>query len=461
MVCPNCGKDVMNVNGKNICVECGTEVAVNDDFSVLNQEPVTTDMPSPTFEETSAPSTEAISLNPDVPQAEANVSEALTTEMTVDRLVETPQDISIPSEENVPEPEVSTLDFTENQEIIPPVEQVEVSQPTEVYTPTVEETLATEQVVSESAVENIAPEIPLVDEVPTDEVPSVENFEQPIVNEVKLPVTETFETQPTEAPVVEKTPSFEQSSSETNPIASEVPQTNTEPIDPFESVAPLQSFDTTQNLNSGTEYLNSDMGQTEMPSTISDSKVNLKLLILLIGGGILLLLFIVGGVVAFNLLTKPVETPQIVNVMDSWKEYITDDYEVKFPLTPEKAKETYTVTEKQIEMQKVFSRADGVTYAVISGKLPEGFQPTSELSEFINALAKANNGQIDRTEIVEFENEQAVDYKISTEDRSIKGKVILKNGNIYYLQYISVDDTSTNYENFIESFNFKAQEIVE
>ncbi|MCL4386914.1 MAG: hypothetical protein M1355_00710 [Patescibacteria group bacterium] len=204
MKCPNCGEEAVNINGRQICLDCGIEVAVSDPSANTTVET------EPADEVTvQTPAGENLPVMPN--QVETNANEPKTAEMLSDNQ-------------------------TEPQETIPGVSK-------ETTSPSAEE--------SEKPLTNIAPEEEASSEPTIADIASDSETEETVPNETTEPLPENqdkfdpsqiFEAPDSESPSVDESsagsenPIFNQSVSEETPTETSVQ--NPEPLESFNATQP-------------------------------------------------------------------------------------------------------------------------------------------------------------------------------------------------------------------------------
>jgi hypothetical protein len=337
MQCPKCNKELMNINGRYICVECGTQVAESEVVDNPN------DLSLP---ETTTPS------GGEVPTAVQNLPVENEAEIQVDLPGEAPVSVQQPTEmvDTVPTPEpIEEAPAMPN--IVPEAEVNEEPSIAEMVNVEVEPTVSEEAVpdlpVPEQAEPVTEPVQPVAEQyqepdsevqgqAQPQEIPMSEPAEIPTIEPVAAgatpqetaePIMPSVETesapQPTDTVVFENVPAETESPTAAVP-APEQPAAETPvdfskdaPVDPFEVAGSTESTHTQdpnlyqnpifdqQEAEPSVQESNEVSNQSAAPVLPNIPPDNKKLLMLLIAGGVTALLLTAGGAYAYRTLTRP------------------------------------------------------------------------------------------------------------------------------------------------------------
>lgn len=221
MNCPKCGKELLNVNGKYVCVDCGIEVPEGEASTPQS-------LPEQASPE-ATPTPEVATTDPVTSSAQTETPVG-NTASSVPSINDVP--IEKPAETEVPEPEVATLDTSV------PISEMQPKSPN------------AEATVSELA--------------PSTAENSEENQVAPSVQPTEaLPVNDSIAAPAVDAPIPPVTANIETPSAETGPV---VPESSG--LDLKQESAPVDPFDQVNN----TEMPLNQSGSTASVDTIQPSQ---------------------------------------------------------------------------------------------------------------------------------------------------------------------------------------------
>lgn len=352
MICPKCKHEVMNVNGRYVCVECGSEFTEDQLESDQAQESLTNEVATP--EETMP------TVNNPLPEApvadlqsseETGMPEAPASETTeVSTPAEQPIDIMSDVQESQPEPGMTTESENISETPEPSLEAPEVPVSFDTEMPAAEPIMA--ELQSEPTVSTLT-ELPTTDTAESTEMPV--STPEPMISEVTQPEVSTPEIEvpelPTETPEPsvadfmptepalagdtaveqEATPALEFTPPQDDEVV--VPQAlEPQPVMPTEVQAPVlpdipesqpiaSSYEsavaTPSAMNNSSIYQNPIFDQPQNDAVVgiengkSDEELarekisndNRKMYTILIVGVVVFILFIVAGIFAYMKLT--------------------------------------------------------------------------------------------------------------------------------------------------------------
>jgi len=496
MICPNCKTELVEVNGRYICSDCGREIPENevmasdwgnggatraglygagtDDIPEVGSEPINDYSTSLTEAEgelqppTKLPVDTEVADEPSVEEilqqqgsteaaAEAIPSDPGFYEPTIQEQVENNSLQSSADEivTEMPEPE---LEFSTSAAIpvleVPAVEPVvalsntseEVTNPPvsipEISMPTVEEPVVA-PLTSEPEVTPTfaAPVTPVTPELPVSETPTyIEPVFTPEVQEipVNVPVPEVA---PPEQVVTDM---FEAS-----PVV--MPQQNMDP-----GIYTDPSFE--NNLG---EVLAAQASVGQNIPMPADRRVTL---IVLISGILLIILLIIGGTWGYLALNKSVApvTPVVDNPEIVWQEFKeeTGGFKLSFPGTPVQTEEKMQVngfekdgfTNIYTDDSSIYS----LRYAYLS--VPEEIDLSKNFSNkaltLLKEIADPLSLTVSDTKIGKYYTADAIDFVLNDDTAKYQGKLMIQGSRYIVLMAGSSSGQSVEYSKFIKSFNF-------
>lgn len=476
MICPNCKTELVEVNGRYICSDCGREIPENevmasdwgnggntraglygagtDDLPEEGSKPISDYGASLSEAENEiTPATAVVTDSPaEVPatpvaQEELTVEEILQEQATEAKpdpgFYTPPVDIEpaaavLPAE---PEPMSETAPVPP---VVPAESYVPVSEPEPAPVPDI--------VLPVAPVENVVPEaVPVADDVQpvpitTPEViapiaPPVDTIAEPVLAET----------------VPEIVPEHEQVVTDMFESAYTPPVTNDPGIyrDPMYEAVGTDS-PVAENVGGSV--------RAPMPA---DKKTTM---LVLISGIALTLLLIIGGIwayVSLNAKVVPVVTPVVDEV--TWQELQVVDgkFKLSFPGTPEKTEEKIQINGMEQDAIVYSSTVDNSVYLlkyaflpVIDGiDLSGGFSATAPL--LVTKMADSLGLSVSSTKIGKYYQADAIDFVVSDDSSEYRGKIMVL-GNRYIVVSTGSDSgQSADYDKFIKSFSFITTEAAE
>lgn len=401
MICPNCKTELVEVNGRFICSDCGREIPENEVMASdwgnggtarAGLYGAGTDETPETPEEGSKPITDyesslTESENELVAAAEAVASETTTPEA---------------------EPEVVATPVPEAAPDTPPAAD------TGFYTP--EAVVSTPEVITEPVVTTEA----VATSVPTPEIPTVP---APEVQEIPITVPET-----SAAASLPQDPGIY-----TDPMYENTPTVEA----PVAAVTPVSA-----------------------PMPVS-KKTNL---IVIISGIVLVVLLITGGTWAYfslNAKVSPV-TPTPTPEVSTWQEFQSVDggFKITFPGQPETSDQSMIINTIENPLKTyIYSKDNTVymaSYAVLADTQAQTIKAdlATTLPILANEVAKEFDLTITDKKIGTYFTADAIDITMGSDTAKYQGKIMLL-GNKYILVLAGDDSGKTvEYDKFIKSFSF-------
>lgn len=448
MVCPNCKTELIEVNGRYICPDCGREVPENeimagdwgnsgimraglygagtDDSSDIGNNSVAG------FGTAAVTEDEAL-----LPE---NDSVATKVMSDLEEAVPAPAPSVPEAAEAAPEVGFYTAAPETQASVSPP--QPEPSQPVVTpEAPTVEQTEESSVVVqglnsAQPAEPSVQPEI----------LPTPEIVTPAAVSEIPQPAAPT-----------------------SIPASAQVLET-VAPAGPIPATAIPEHSDVVEDMFKSSE--NVMPSQTQLPSPEASAAsvpmaVNKRAnLAVIIAGTILLLLVIGGGSLAYLTLSAKNAAAPVVdnsnNLETAWQELQVVDggFKIGFPGQPSKTDVAQMINGTENTLTNYAYEDDDIAYSVgyvvldsaTAAAITSNLQ--SSLPALVSEIANARSFSVSGVKIGTYYAANAVDFTLSNELASYQGKLMIK-GNKYILVMAGgAAGESADYSKFIKSFNF-------
>ena len=514
MICPNCKTELIEVNGRYICSDCGREIPENEVmasdwgnggtvraglYGAGTDEPEEGSTPVADFD-TSLTETESDETSV-APAVAPETSEAPATspenpdEPTVEEILQT-QSSAEPAETPAAGPAVDTGFYTtdssqqvsnNNEELTPVIpEEVPVAE-TEVPTPVIpaQELEPSPGSFVSTQDDNISvPETPTEPEPIVESIPVVETT--PVVEsapvgavaqEIPIMVPPMSSLVASQGPIPESQDSslqandteiLKQVQDDIEPTPEAVPEHNEVVKDMFEdtaiATAPLGQdpgiyTDPSYDTNQGVEPQNTPAsGGVPMPA---DKKMNL---IVLVAGSVLTLFLIIGGIWAYLALGSKanVAAPVVVDQQTAWQELQVVDggFKVSFPGTPEKSEVTQAISGTDTALTNYSYTTDDITYSVSFATLDAA--KTKSITDNLQTILPALVGEVatpqsltvGNPKIGKYFTADAIDFVMTSDTASYQGKLMIKGNNYILVTAGSTSGQNVDYSKFIKSFSF-------
>jgi len=481
MICPNCKTELVEVNGRYICSDCGREIPENevmasdwgnggntraglygagtDEVQEEGTEPISDFDASLTELENVAEPTQP---SPEVAQPaiadELSVEEILqeqATEQVPDAGFYTPETLSAqPAALEVPEvvlpvvPErvaAIPVEVSAILDSITPVVETEAQTPAEVLTP--------QPVIEVSPVSTVMPETPAM------------------IPDISLPQTQTPIEQP-EAPVeipAATNPETVMPQAEVEALAPQAEQVVTDMFAGSETVAAPLAAD--PGIYTDPMYENTQVPQPTgvVAATNSPMPADKRTTIaVLVGGVVLILLLVVGGAWAYLSLNKTVQ-PVVTPVEDSvtWQELQVVDggFKVSFPGTPEKADNASLVAGVEKTVTSYSSTTGDVSYTVgyasldTSQSQPIVANPTTTMPVLVEELATNLGLTSTVVKTGKYYAADAIDFTLASDTAAYQGKIMVLGDKYLYVLAGSEGGQDVDYTKFVKSFSFTSSGV--
>lgn len=469
MICPNCKTELVEVNGRYICSDCGREIPENEvmasdwgnggtvraglygagtdepedgskpvaEYNTSLSESESEDIATPQV--APEPSASEIHESPE----ELTVEEVLQQQSTGSTSVDQPASEPVPdtgfyaAESSIPVDQAASALAESPEEPVAPVAPVQIDN---VVAP---ETTPVEPVMTEPVpVESVAQEIPITvppvspemstESVPTPDIPVEAGIQAP----VELPVVAPEHSEVVKDMFAES----EAVAANTNPD----PGIYTDPI-----------YDT----NSSGEQPTEASAVSSVPMT-ADKRLNL---IIIIAGVTATFLLIAGGVLGYVALSQKAKVePTVTNQEVTWQELQVVDggFKISFPGTPEKSEATQAINGIDMALTNYAYTTDDITYSVGFAKLDAAKakvisdSPTTTLPGLVGEIATARKLNVGETKIGKYYKADAIDFTLTGDAASYQGKLIISSDK-YILAVAGSDSGQTvEYSKFIKSFVF-------
>jgi len=507
LICPNCKTELIEVNGRYICSDCGREIPENEVMAAdwgnggtvrAGLYGAGTDEP----EAGTAPVTDFDALlteNENVKAPEETVEQVLQTQ---ENAVSTPP---------VTEPVTDTGFYTNAEpasETVAPVEEV------------IEPQVDAEPMVSSLGVDTAAPEStsdPVI-QAATPVIPSARPNDQQVgqVAEESLSNSEPSkessnpnpgsfppkvgqavptqdgtvngtvpssefieETPPTPIPIVpapqevpKTTPPFESISAPgSNSVAPEVapeviPEHSEVVKDMFETSEALAEdpgiyTDPIYDTNPATNEPAAPTANQNIPMA-SDKRTNM---IVLIAGSILLLLLVGGGIWAYLAVSAktPVVAPVVTDTTTTtWQELQVVDggFKISFPGKPDQTEVTQAVNGADTALASYTYTSDDITYAASFVTLDDTSAKAitdnlqTALPFLVEEIATAQGLTASDTKIGTYYTANAIDFKLASDTASYQAKLMIHGNDYILIMAGSSSGQTVDYTKFIKSFSF-------
>ena len=484
MLCPNCKTELIEVNGRYICSDCGREIPENEvttgDWS--NTTPMATGL----YEGKDTPS---------VPEEGSQPIGALDTAIT-----ESNQAADIQSVEEVLQDQADAVE-TEPPKTIPPIDlnipaetQAEMaSEPGVASEPdsgfyaagaTPEPVPVIPPATDSTPIEN-APEIPnnevTPDVVPTPEAepipvsPVISNVAEGSISDIpegsfqqgrddNLETAEPTETVVGQVTTPEPIPVTPVQEVQTIPVNVPTPEVVPEPVteqpevvkDMFENV-PAAPINDPGLYMTPTEELptNNQAQQTSVnavPVMSNEKRLNLLVLI----GGVILGLGLIGGgtwaYIALSSKAKVVVAP-VVNTSTAWQELQVVDagFKISFPGQPEKTESTETINGLDTPVITESYTTDDMVYTAAYATVDA---TVDALPTFVTDLANLQSLDVVSKTVGKYYDADAIDFTLGRDSATYQGKIMLKDNTYILVMAGSSSGQTVDYDKFIKSFNF-------
>jgi len=508
LICPNCKTELVEVNGRYICSDCGREIPENevmasdwgnggntraglygagtDEAPEVGSNPIT-DYGSSLAEtantiETALPTPEPV---PAAVVDESSVEEILQEQVTSGTPgagFYTPEMVKAqPTESETP----VVLPITNPEVTIPEVTiPIAASEPTESVSvaPTVEpEIVPMTDLASEPAVQDI---VPANFPEPTEPIPAplVTNEAPMTMSDILTPPAQvTVETViPTEPEVVTPEP-VESIPVVTAPIpevpveAAVTPETQEAPTPAVEQVVtdmfessevPTVPLANDPGIYTDPMYDNNQPTQAVSPVAASSAPMpadKRTTLAILIGGVALILLLIIGGAWAYlslNKVSQPTVTPVVDEVAWQVLQVLDGGYKISFPGTPEKAEATALVDGVEGSVTSHTTTSDDIIYTSVYATLTAAqsqaivASPQNTLPTLVEELATNIGLTAEVVKVGKYYTADAIDFTLSSDTASYQGKLMVRGDKYIYVLAGSTSGQTVDYDKFIKSFSF-------
>lgn len=461
MLCPNCKTELIEVNGRYICSDCGKEVpeeevmtsnwgnsapAADGIYGAVApaDAPEAGSMPVATFSD-SADEPEGI---PPAEAAESVLQEQADEAVFQAPVVEKSQDTqAVESVEAVLQDQADAGFYAapaSQSESMVPIPDIPAEAPAPATPMPVEAIPATLDILGLS--EDLPPEVTeesaqqdlggIVDD-PTATAPAPVEPKL-LVTPVTLPTPEEL------APIPE-------------PVEA-VPEETEVVKDMFESVsaAPIEdpglyaSPDSTPVEESNTTL---PVANTR-PQLSNEKRVNLLILAI----GVFLALVLIGGgtwaFIALSSKTKVDPQPVVVEDNVTWQELqvVGASFKISFPGQPEKSEAVQLINDLDTTVfSQVYTSGD-VSYTAAYAAIPTG---ADSLTKLVDDLATAQGLDKLTEKIGKYYDADAIDFTLGADGtQRYQGKIMLKDNNYILIEAGSLTSKSVDYDKFIKSFAF-------
>lgn len=472
MICPNCKTELVEVNGRYICSDCGREIPENEVmasdwgnggtvraglYGAGTDEPEDGSKPVAEYNTSLSESeSEDIATPPVAPEPSASEIHESPEELTVEEVLQQQSTGSKPVDQPASEPVPDTGFYAAESSI--PVDQA-ASEPVEGP----EEPVAPVAPVAPVQIDNVvAPETMPVESVPTEPV-AVESVAQEIPITVP-PVSPEMSAESVPTPVISAEAGIQapvelpEAAPEHSEIVkdmfaeSEAVAANTNP-DPGIYTDPI--YDT----NSSGEQPTEASAVSSVPMT-ADKRLNL---IIIIAGVTATVLLIAGGIWGYAALNQKAKVePVVTNQEVTWQELQVVDggFKISFPGTPEKSEPTQAINGVDTALTNYAYTTDDITYSAGFAKLDAAKakvisdSPTTTLPGLVGEIATARKLNVGETKIGKYYKADAIDFTLTGDAASYQGKLIISSDK-YILAVAGSDSGQTvEYSKFIKSFVF-------
>ena len=478
MLCPNCKTELIEVNGRYICSDCGKEVPENEvmtsdwgnstpaangiyDAAGAASTPEEGSMPVATFETPvgepeSAPLSQVQSVE-EVLQDQTDDAQAVAP-----AIEKTPEVLVTESVEAVLQEQADAAAADRPVEV-PPI-NLDIS-------PIDLEPAATAETPSDSGF-YVAPTVP-VPQMETPEVAPEVVEPQPIepvipvvVEEPIAPVAPVVEPEPISEPIpvvltpeVQGIPVNVSTSEMPAPIPEEANPAQPEVVkDMFEDVPAVPVSDPGLYANTFEDSSgNNQQAQpaaTSVPTLSVEKRTNILILAI---GSVLALCLIGGGTWAYIALSKkaaPVVVPVIDNNQNTaWQELQIVDagFKISFPGQPDKAESTQNIGGLDIPVITESYTTDDAVYTVSYATVNAS---ADKLPTFVDDLAKLQGLDVVSRKVGTYFAASAIDFTLSRDSASYQGKIMLKDDTYILVMAGSSSGQTVDFSKFIKSFSF-------
>jgi hypothetical protein len=481
LLCPNCKTELIEVNGRYICSDCGREIPENEvttgDWS--NTTPTTTGL----YESAGTPSvpedgSQAVADFETSPAEPADPSEAQTVEEVLQNQTNEDQ-TNVPEEKS---PETQTAETVEavlqEQADEAATEKPSEMPPIDLDIPEVEPPSDTGFYSAQTSPDEIESDsTPVQPVTPVSSTITLDGVEKP-----DSPSTSNVQNDNTEAPEALITPISELESPSVSPTVPEVQNIPvnvsvsdvTPPIQETETIpAPVQTEVVKDMFEDVPAAPINDPGLYAAPSeesadnSIDDSpvakKINPKLpaekrlnLLVLIIGSVLALALIGGGTWAYIALSAKAKVnivPTITTQSATWQELQVVDagFKISFPGQPVKTESTQTINSLDTPVITESYTTDDIVYTAAYATVNA---TADALPTFVNDLANLQGLTIVTTKVGTYYTADAIDFTLGDGTASYQGKIMLQDNTYILIMAGSSSGQTVDYDKFIKSFNF-------